>query len=86
MRTKVVRPEYAEEFRCIGPACEDSCCVGWHVSIDEATYRKYQSVPPGKLRELIDANILRTFKGPDGKNPAEIRTREDGANRGVPVS
>src|ERR1035438_6632799 len=34
-KVTLVRPEYAEKFHCIGPACEDSCCVGWRVEIDE---------------------------------------------------
>jgi len=38
------RPDYAERFRCIGSACEDTCCAGWGVPIDRATYEKYRSV------------------------------------------
>jgi len=22
-------PDYASQFHCIGPTCEDSCCTGW---------------------------------------------------------
>jgi len=69
-KTRLIRPEYAEQFRCIGPACEDSCCVGWRVDIDQATYEKYQTVSPEPLRVLIDASIVRSPEGPDGKKPA----------------
>jgi len=55
----VIRPGYAAAFRCIGPACEDTCCAGWRVDIDRATYDKYQSVPPGPLRILIDEHVER---------------------------
>ena len=68
-KTRLMRPEYSEKFRCIGPACEDSCCAGWNVDIDQATYEKYQTIPAGPLRVLIDANIVRTQEGPDGKQP-----------------
>ena len=68
-KTWLIRPEYSEKFRCIGPACEDSCCVGWNVDIDQATYEKYQTVPAGPLRILIDANIVRIQEGSDGKKP-----------------
>jgi lysine-N-methylase len=54
-----IRPAYAEKFRCIGPACEDICCQGWSVPIDQAAYEKYQQLPASPLRTLIDANILR---------------------------
>jgi lysine-N-methylase len=30
------------QFRCIGAACEDTCCDGWQVSVDQKTYEKYQ--------------------------------------------
>jgi lysine-N-methylase len=35
-------PRYAERFRCIGPSCEDTCCVGWPVHIDKKTYKAYR--------------------------------------------
>jgi len=70
VKTRLIRPKYVESFRCIGPACEDSCCAGWAVAIDQATYDKYQTVPAGPLRTLIDANILRTPEGADGSKPA----------------
>ena len=37
------RPTYAERFQCIGSACEDTCCQGWGVPIDQTTYEKYRS-------------------------------------------
>ena len=55
---KSSRPDYAESFRCIGPACEDTCCQGWSVPIDQAAWEKYQTVPPGPLRTLLDESIL----------------------------
>lgn len=65
-KTKLVRPEYSEKFRCIGSACEDTCCVGWRVDIDQATYEKYQTIPAGPLRTLIDANVVRVPENSNG--------------------
>ncbi len=31
-----------EQFRCVGADCEDTCCEGWQVGIDQPTYDKYQ--------------------------------------------
>jgi lysine-N-methylase len=53
----LIRPAYAESFRCIGSSCEDTCCRGWSVPIDQASYQKYQSLPVGPLRSLLDASI-----------------------------
>ena len=55
--TRLVRPQYAEHFRCIGSDCEDTCCQGWSVPIDKAAFDKYQSLPASPLRTLIDTNI-----------------------------
>jgi lysine-N-methylase len=38
------RPDYAQDFRCIASACEDTCCQGWSVPIDQATYAKYSTL------------------------------------------
>lgn len=32
----------AEEFKCIGPDCQDTCCAGWGVSIDKFTFEKWR--------------------------------------------
>jgi lysine-N-methylase len=58
-------PAYAERFRCIGSACEDTCCQGWSVPIDRAAWDKYQSLPESPLRVLIDANIVPKQAGAD---------------------
>ena len=74
------RPEYAARFRCVGPDCEDTCCAGWTVPLDEATCRKYDAVSPGALRELLDANVERLERGADGAMPqvyARVRLRAD---------
>jgi lysine-N-methylase len=38
----MVGPSYAGAFRCIGPVCEDTCCGGWDIPVDKATYERYQ--------------------------------------------
>ena len=64
-----IYPAYADRFRCIGPACEDTCCQGWTVPIDQAAWEKYQRLPASPLRSLIEANILRTPQpGPHEKD------------------
>lgn len=56
----VVVPEYSKRFRCIGPDCEDDCCHGWDVSIDQKSLAKYRSLAPGPLRSQLDACIVPT--------------------------
>jgi lysine-N-methylase len=61
--TTLIRPDYAANFHCISSSCEDTCCQGWSVPIDQATHEKYQNLPASPLRTLIDASIL---IAPDG--------------------
>jgi lysine-N-methylase len=62
-QTRQVRPKYAEIFRCIGSTCEDTCCRGWNVVIDQEAYEKYRSLPESPLRVLLDASIQVTSEG-----------------------
>lgn len=50
---KVLIPEYLENFQCIGSACEDTCCVGWEVIIDEKTNSKYRKILGSKYKSVI---------------------------------
>jgi lysine-N-methylase len=58
-QNKLFQPDYSEDFRCIGPACEDSCCQQWTVHVDQGAFEKYQNLPTGPLRTLLDENVLR---------------------------
>jgi lysine-N-methylase len=53
---------YAQAFRCIGPACEDTCCQGWNVPIDRVSYEKFQSLPSSPLRTLIADSVSRNVE------------------------
>ncbi len=41
---KEVFPKYYESFRCIADRCEDTCCAGWEIDIDDASYDAYMRV------------------------------------------
>ncbi len=56
-QTRLIRPLYSQPFRCIGPDCEDTCCAGWTVNIDQAALERFQQLPSSPLRTLIDASI-----------------------------
>lgn len=81
-QTRMILPQYAERFSCIGSACEDTCCAGWSVPVDEASYRKYKSLPDGPLRSLIDSSFLLAADGAektDAAHFAKIRIFPSGA-------
>lgn len=37
-------PEYYERFSCIAGRCEDTCCAGWEIDIDDESYQAYMQV------------------------------------------
>lgn len=52
-----VKPDYYDKFACVADRCEDTCCAGWQIVIDEEARERYQS-EQGEygtvLRERID--------------------------------
>jgi len=56
--TQHLQPDYTRSFQCIGPACEDTCCSGWTIAIDQPTHEKYKALPTSPLRTQILKNIL----------------------------
>lgn len=49
-------PDYYEKFQCIAGDCEDTCCAGWEIDIDDESYERYKQVPGEfgrRLRESI---------------------------------
>jgi len=61
-KRSILQPEYMRKFKCVGGACEDSCCIGWRVSIDKKTFLEYRRVKDGKLKEMLDNHIKRERK------------------------
>ena len=50
-------PMYYKKFRCIGGACEATCCTGWQISIDRRSLRRYKrakGVFGRRLRDAVD--------------------------------
>jgi lysine-N-methylase len=70
---KLVRPTYSKSFHCAGAACEDTCCQGWSVYIDQAAYEKYLELPVSPLQSLIASNMLVIAEGAKPASFARIQ-------------
>ena len=55
---KVLKPVYYDRFVCIADQCTDTCCAGWTVELDKATYNKYKKTK-GEFGKKLQANIKR---------------------------
>ncbi|GGD92199.1 flagellin lysine-N-methylase [Paenibacillus nasutitermitis] len=74
----ILVPAYMQEFACIGSACEDSCCAGWRVNVDQDTYKKYQRTRDLELKPLLDKNVTRQRSQASSVNYAKIKMDNTG--------
>ena len=56
-KLNVTVPHYFKDFQCIGGKCEDSCCIGWDIDIDEETYEQYTKYKNYYFEELFQNNM-----------------------------
>ena len=62
MADKLIALRYMTRFRCLGARCEDHCCKGWNVFLDEASYQRLHiatSQSP-ELRQKLEQGLERT--------------------------
>ena len=45
-------PDYYKEFRCIADQCEDTCCAGWQIVIDEKSLNRYKKIRGSFARRI----------------------------------
>jgi len=55
----ILQPQYLNEFRCAGGACEDNCCDGRQVYVDKKTFLKYRRVEDETLAPLFEKHVKR---------------------------
>jgi lysine-N-methylase len=72
------QPDYFDAFHCINSACEDTCCVGWIVHIDKATYGRYQTCSSPELGHSLRTLITINEKSSNDEDFAQIVPHESG--------
>ncbi|WP_405170830.1 flagellin lysine-N-methylase [Paenibacillus sp. FSL H8-0280] len=73
MTQTILSAQYMQKFSCIGSACEDSCCSGWRVDIDEKTYQKYRKVKHSKLTPMLKKFVSRNRSNPNSLRYAKLK-------------
>lgn len=53
---KLRYPSYYSHFKCIAGQCEDTCCAGWEIDIDDESYEYYMSIE-GEFGDKLRAGI-----------------------------
>lgn len=54
---KIRVPDYFDDFKCIASECEDTCCAGWGIVIDDESYNHYMNVK-GEFGERLRSKIV----------------------------
>ena len=49
-------PDFYDSFHCIAGKCNDTCCVGWEIDIDETTAKRYAELK-GEYGEILRQGI-----------------------------
>ncbi|MBN2656780.1 MAG: flagellin lysine-N-methylase [Spirochaetales bacterium] len=55
----LITPSYIGNFKCIGGACEDSCCIGWDIELDRKTFKSYRKSGHPDLKPLFSEHVYR---------------------------
>ena len=69
-------PDYYKEFSCIAADCEDTCCAGWQIVIDEKSKRRYAKAATGLNN--IEKNLARELRvaASTGARASSVRIRK----------
>ena len=79
--TSSITARYLERFQCIGPSCEESCCIGWQVPVDEGSYRKLKKAMSDSRTERTEFRTVYLPVLPADRNPslyARIKLLDNG--------
>jgi lysine-N-methylase len=70
-------PRYLSRFRCIGGDCEETCCQGWTITIDEKSYRRLKVLMDHSAadRQRFRESHQRNRKNPSVQDYARIQPR-----------
>lgn len=51
-----IKPDFFSSFSCTADKCNDNCCIGWEIDIDEKTLIKYRNTD-GEIRNKLENSI-----------------------------
>lgn len=51
-----IKPDYYDSFVCVADQCEDTCCAGWQIVVDEKSLHRYRRVK-GPFRSNIQKGV-----------------------------
>ncbi len=64
------RPDYSKKFRCLAQDCDENCCNGWTIPIDQRTLESYRQHPT--LKPFVSALVVLNTQSPDAGHAASM--------------
>lgn len=53
---------WLKDFQCLGDKCEDTCCKGWGMQVDEATVARYKEQAPELMDNITSGEAAHIMK------------------------
>jgi lysine-N-methylase len=80
MSTKrsILIPNYLQTFACIGGDCEDTCCIGFRVELDQHTYESYKKIEDPDLQADVNKYVQPITEQQTEKRYGYIEKQDDG--------
>ncbi|GIO67589.1 flagellin lysine-N-methylase [Paenibacillus cookii] len=72
----VLKPQYMNQFQCIGPSCPDTCCAGWKIDIDKRTYKNYRNIRNKDIANKVSEFVVRNKEESNDEKYAYIQAKE----------
>lgn len=77
MKNIIKMPSYMPKFKCIAAKCEETCCAGWYIAIDEMTYKKYKKVKHPEMKKRLDKELVVKKGQISEQNAAKIKLKNN---------
>lgn len=77
MKKIIKMPSYMSKFKCIAAECEETCCAGWYIAIDEMTYKKYKKVKHPEMKKRLDKELVVKKGEATRQNVAKIKLKNN---------
>ena len=58
----IKRSAFLDTFVCTGASCEDTCCIGWGMQVDDGTWERYTTTAPDIAQDVTEEHGIRVMK------------------------
>lgn len=56
------KTSFIQAFECVGASCEDTCCVGWSMQVNDATLARFAQEAPELTHDVVEEHGIKVMK------------------------